>query len=347
MNYDVMRYGQFLRYRQFPDCGKLEASVEASVCEKLRTNMLRLAFFLAMLCVAAPSFGQEDTKNLESRKIEGQKIKDQKVEAQKIEGQKVYDCVAVAKMDNSIFRGELAEKYTYAIKGTAYAYSDEFGMGNIIFNGKLYMGVFLNLNSHRDELQLKASESGIKASLGETRTKVNSGEAGAKTANARPGTASADDGINIALKKELVGDFSIGERNYTTLCGENAVKGLKEGYYEVIYRSSNGYNSSNSSNGACNFLLVKRHYKNVTEKMNSITGKIETTFNSKHKYFLVADGSVRGVKNEKNLAKICRGMNNGDKRGQIKEFLRLNKGKGSEGKGSEELMRGIMVLIEK
>ena len=229
-------------------------------------------FFLILLCIAGQAFGQ------------------------------VYDCIAVARMDNAIFRGELTEKYQYKINGTAYAYSDEFKQGNIMFNGKLYMGVFLNLNSHRDELQLKASESGIKAG------------------NADSGM---DDGINIALKKELVGDFSIGDRNYTSLYGEYAVNGLKEGYYEVLYRRGNN-------------MLVKRHYKNVSEKTDAISGKMETIFKSKHKYYLVADGRVKSVKNEKNLAKICRGKS------ELKEFLKLNKGK-----DTEELMKGVMLIIEK
>lgn len=245
----------------------------------LKCKQLRLVFFLMAFCIAATASGQEDHK--------------------------VYDCIAVAKMDNTIFRGELAEKYTYTIKGTAYAYSDEFGKGNIIFNGKLYLGVFMNLNSHRDELQLKASESGISATTTST-------------------AAAADDGINIALKKNLVGDFSIGERNFTTLCGENAVKGLKEGYYEVLYKRGNN-------------MLVKRHYKNVSEKTDAISGKMETIFKSKHKYYLVADGSVKTIQSEKNLIKICR-----DKKSDAKEYLRKNKGK-----DSEELMKGVMLIIEK
>ena len=243
----------------------------------LKYKQLRLVFFLMAFCIAATASGQE--------------------------GHKVYDCIAVAKMDNTIFRGELAEKYTYTIKGTAYAYSDEFGKGNIIFNGKLYLGVFMNLNSHRDELQLKASESGISATTTST---------------------AADDGINIALKKNLVGDFSIGERNYTTLCGENAVKGLKEGYYEVLYKRGNS-------------MLVKRHYKNVSEKTDAISGKMETIFKSKHKYYLVADGSVKTIKDEKSLIKICR-----DKKNDVKEFFKNNKKK-----SSEELMKGAMLIIDK
>lgn len=243
----------------------------------LKYKQLRLVFFLMAFCIAASASGQEDHK--------------------------VYDCIAVAKMDNTIFRGELAEKYTYTIKGTAYAYSDEFGKGDIIFNGKLYLGVFMNLNSHRDELQLKASESGISATTSAT---------------------AADDGINIALKKNLVGDFSIGERNYTTLCGENAVKGLKEGYYEVLHRKNNN-------------MLLKRHYKNVSEKTDAISGKMETIFKSKHKYYLVADGSVKTIKDEKSLIKICR-----DKKNDVKEFFKNNKKK-----SSEELMKGAMLIIDK
>jgi hypothetical protein len=83
-----------------------------------------------------------------------------------------------------------------------YAYSDEFEMGDLEFNGKMYYGLMLNLNAHKGELQVK---------IGTTKD-------------------------CIALKNSLVGDFNIGGRRYTTLYGERIIRGLDPGYYEVLYK---------------------------------------------------------------------------------------------------------------
>jgi hypothetical protein len=74
-------------------------------------------------------------------------------------------------------------------------------MGDLEFNGKMYYGLMMNLNSHKGELYVR---------IGTTKD-------------------------CIVLKNSLVGDFNIGERRYTALFGERGIKGLAPGYYQVLY----------------------------------------------------------------------------------------------------------------
>lgn len=114
----------------------------------------------------------------------------------------VYSSVAIAQdLDIPVFRGEIAEKYTYPLEGTVYDYSDEFEVGSVEFNGKYYHDLMLNLNAHRGELQVKIGSAGE----------------------------------SVALKRSLVGKFNIGDRNYTALFADRKIPGLEEGYYQVLY----------------------------------------------------------------------------------------------------------------
>ena len=189
-----------------------------------------------------------------------------------------------------IFRGELAEKYNFKIEGTVYAYSDEFEDGDVVFNGKLYSDLKLNLNSHINELQV---------AIGST-------------------------GENMALRRELVGDFNIGKRRYTSLYGERNVKGLQQGYYQVLHRGKD--------------MLLKRIYKKVSERTETITRQQVKIFTTKHKYFLVKDGKVYTVKNETGLAKFYK-----HQKAQIKKYVKSKRTARVE---RDYLMQGVMELME-
>lgn len=115
--------------------------------------------------------------------------------------QQRYDYNEEVGFDSPIYRGEIADKYSFPFIGTVYAYSDEFEMGDLEFNGKMYYGLMMNLNSHKGELYVR---------IGTTKD-------------------------CIVLKNSLVGDFNIGERRYTALFGERGIKGLAPGYYQVLY----------------------------------------------------------------------------------------------------------------
>lgn len=172
-----------------------------------------------------------------------------------------------------VFRGELAQKYNYPLEGTVYAYSDEFREGSLEFNGKLYHGLMMNLNAHRNELQVR---------IGTT-------------------------GESMAVKRGLVGDFIVGKRNFTALYGERQIKGLAQGYYQVLHRGKD--------------MLLKQIYKSVHDRSDIITGEIVKVFSPRHRYWLVKDGKVMGVKKENDLARIYR-----ENKDEVKEYLKHHKG---------------------
>ena len=189
-----------------------------------------------------------------------------------------------------VFRGELAEKYIYQIDGTVYTYSDKFEEGQVMFNGKLYTGLMMNLNAHRDELQV---------AIGST-------------------------GERMAPRRELVGDFTIGKRNYTSLYGQRKIKGLQQGYYQVLHRGDD--------------MLLKRIHKTVSDRIESFTRQTVKVFTTKHRYYLVKDGKVYTIKNERGLAKFYRQDND-----RIKDYVKRNRGMRVE---RDDLLQGIMELME-
>lgn len=187
-----------------------------------------------------------------------------------------------------VFRGELAQRYNYPLEGTVYAYSDEFQEGTLEFNGKRYSGLMMNLNAHRNELQVR---------IGTT-------------------------GESIAVKRSLVGDFTIGKRNFTALYGERGIKGLAEGYYQVLYRGKD--------------MLLKEIYKSTndrTDYVNNITVKVFTT---RTRYWLVKDGKVTGIRDGNDLAGIYR-----ENKDEVKRYL-----KGHKGEEKDVSLQAIMELIE-
>lgn len=58
-----------------------------------------------------------------------------------------------------LYRGEEPLIYNFRTNGTFYAFSENFEKGSVKYNGKIYKDVYLNLNSHLDELYVKAENS--------------------------------------------------------------------------------------------------------------------------------------------------------------------------------------------
>lgn len=203
--------------------------------------------------------------------------------------QQKYDHISSVGLNAPIYRSEVAQKYSFDMEGTVYAYSEEFEPGRVVYNGKEYFGVLLNLNSHRDELQLKVR----------------------------------DGNVNLSLKKVLVSEFTIGNRNFVKAGGEWSVKGLKEGYYEVLHNG--GYK------------LVKKHWKNVTEKSDMITGEIKKKFSSRSRCYLVMGEKVYSVRDAKSLSSHFK-----ENKVEIKEYMKTYKGF-----PEDEIMRGIMEIADK
>lgn len=107
-----------------------------------------------------------------------------------------------AGINAAIFRGAEAEKYNFKYQETPYAYSETFLLGTLKYNDVEYVGLLLNVNSHKDELHLKVEQLG----------KV------------------------LELDKRLVEKFTIGNRKFELFMGETAVEGLEDGFYEILYR---------------------------------------------------------------------------------------------------------------
>lgn len=189
-----------------------------------------------------------------------------------------------------VFRGELAEKYDYPLEGTVYAYSDEFETGKLEFNGKWYHGLVMNLNAHRNELQVRIGTSGE----------------------------------SISLRRSLVGDFTIGKRNYTCFYGGRKIKGLPEGYYQVLYKGKD--------------MLLKQIYKNIIERVDFSTHKPVKVCVSHSRYWLVKGGKVTVIKGEKNLAGIYK-----ESKGEIKQLIKEYRDKEGE---RDNMLVSIMSLIE-
>lgn len=113
-----------------------------------------------------------------------------------------YDYVADAKIDAAIFRGPVYVKYPYTLRGTPYAYSDDFKEGRLRYNSKEYKSVMLNLDASRDELHLRMH----------------------------------DTHLTIVVDKEYVSDFSYGGHDFLNVAGNRSIAGLADGYYEVLYK---------------------------------------------------------------------------------------------------------------
>lgn len=185
-----------------------------------------------------------------------------------------------------VFRGELAQKYNYTLEGTVYAYSDEFQEGTLEFNSKHYSGLMMNLNAHRNELQVR---------IGST-------------------------GESMAVKRDLVGDFTIGKRNFTALYGERGIKGLAEGYYHVLHSGKD--------------MLLKQIYKSVSDRTDSFTGNTTKIFVTRTRYWLVIGGTPHQIRDEKDLIRFFK-----EKKDEIKAYIR-----GHRGADKDDNLSAIMEL---
>ena len=108
-----------------------------------------------------------------------------------------------AQGNSALFRGELPMAYgtmTPTDGSTYYAYSDDFKRGSLLFRGKLYHNIFLNLNAHLDELCAMETF---------------------------PGLA-------VLVNKNFVDSFSVGGDQFVHYKQEEHSV-LQSGYYQVLY----------------------------------------------------------------------------------------------------------------
>lgn len=172
---------------------------------------------------------------------------------------------------SNLYRGVAPVQYRFRYTGSCFAYSDEFERGFIIYNGRIYRNVLLNLNCHTDELVVKIEKSGIL----------------------------------VKLNKDFVDCFSLGKRVFVNLgrvpagntdvmgiasvSGYGNIEGAQEreidkllpsGYYEVIY------------DGELKLLkkIKKVYSERINQSVNVDTGsQIDRYFTTSTSYYLMRD----------------------------------------------------------
>ncbi len=208
--------------------------------------------------------------------------------------QEKYDYLQRAGLNAAIFRGPEAVKYQFRYQGTPYAYTETFSLGSLVYNGVKYEGVELNLNAHKDELHLRIASSGIV----------------------------------LELDKDIVGDFVIGSRKFLTLVGENAVEGLPEGYYQVLYKG-----------GAT---LLKKNIRTFHERLQTSGSGVFRYFDQSNRYFLIKDRHVYPVVRNKDFAKIYK-----ENKKAVKGFIRQNRMRFVEMEDKDFVFAEIMAFADK
>ncbi len=176
-----------------------------------------------------------------------------------------------------LFRGTSPLAYLFIHTGTYFAYNEVFQKGTLRYNNKIYSDLLMNLNSHLDELYIY----------------------------------NPHNGRYVVLNKNLVDNFSLGEREFLNIReAEGVLKGMSPGYYEVLYKNKS-------------VLLYKKIKKTYLEKvahhLTQSATKIERTFVLSEHYFIDIDGQVKGVKR---FADLIRHYSS--KRSGIREFVRQN-----------------------
>jgi hypothetical protein len=111
---------------------------------------------------------------------------------------KIY--AAGAEELSNLYRGVAPISYRFIYNGTCYAYKEDFEIGNLFYNGKVYRDVLLNLNAHTGELVVKVEKTGFL----------------------------------VRLNRDFVSSFTIGNHRFVNVKDfEDTL--LSPGYYEVIF----------------------------------------------------------------------------------------------------------------
>lgn len=100
-----------------------------------------------------------------------------------------------------LYNGKIPPAYKMLFEGTYYLEAEEYQEGSVVYNGKKYVGVLLNLNAHLDELYIRM-----------------------------PGYYTS----SILLKK-LVDSFVLGDKEFVHITKENSPLAPEEGFYHVLY----------------------------------------------------------------------------------------------------------------
>ena len=102
-------------------------------------------------------------------------------------------------LNAALYRGPVVMDYPLPFKGTVYVFSDDFILGDVVYNEKLYKGAMLNLDSYRGDLCVKL-----------------------------PGS-----GMALVLDRNLVSCFTLGDKAFVHTGDDRSV--MPEDYYQVLY----------------------------------------------------------------------------------------------------------------
>lgn len=128
---------------------------------------------LLFLCISTSAvFGQDEDKNQYMSEVQGQSL---------------------------LYRGKIEKHYSFKYRGTYFAYQEDFVVGQVYYNRKLYTGVLLNLNAQNDQLLVRQSNTHLP----------------------------------VVLDKTLVDWFVLGDKRFAKI-EEGGEIGLTGGYYEVF-----------------------------------------------------------------------------------------------------------------
>ena len=103
-----------------------------------------------------------------------------------------------------LFNGKLPPQYLMRHKGTYYLESDTFYRGNLVYNGKRYVDLALNLNAHSDELYIRMPQ-------------YNS---------------------SSVLLKDHVESFTLDQMEFVHLVKEKCPGVPQEGYYQILFQGN-------------------------------------------------------------------------------------------------------------
>ena len=106
--------------------------------------------------------------------------------------------------NSALFKGYTPVLYRFVHTGTYYAYEKSYLDGDVLYNGKRYSGVKLNLNSHLDELIVFDVKSNR----------------------------------YVQLNKSYVDTFTIGTRKFISLRERDKSGMIDPGYYQLLYDNS-------------------------------------------------------------------------------------------------------------
>lgn len=103
-----------------------------------------------------------------------------------------------------LYNGKIPPLYNMFYEGTYYLESDAYYPGTVVYNGKIYVDMQLNLNVHRDELYVRIPE-------------YNS---------------------SSVLLKAHVESFTMGDMHFINIVKEKWPTAPEQGYFRVLYQGS-------------------------------------------------------------------------------------------------------------